>query len=937
MATAGRFSLQQLPYECPDPRFEYATDSDILRPAVGMLASNIRKIEYDELIETVNSHEQPLKTESKNKEQGDWAGQPTPVSNRDDVQPLIPEPNSVENLNSELELLLESQHIQNPYPYPGNIDLLLSYSSEPPDSALSINLRAQVKHALANLWKHDPIGCSVKAASQAARDLAADPSYGFTKEEFKWAIEGRFPTVKAARIAAEIDFEQARKNIESIKNLDVDGEIDSTHINQELDDFYGSDGIDLRPVDNDSDDEGFHEPGANATTTVSLPGKSHMEPGVTPGGIFQDSGIAMDEGYAQYAVANSLPNTAKASTGMGPSDCPTFDAEIAPLRPPKRKGPWLRLVGDQKAFDWPGRRQGPYDLVGLRDHVEILDKPMPSISDPQDTAGSSTPQPVPRKTSVGQNVEAIGAQLTAALAVSEVRDAEKVVDAPIVDTTYKTPLPRVTRSIESVERAQEASAPVERKVDDKPSEATPQFLGQGQPHPIHGKDKSGKNIEIRENFHDIPTSSRETGNNKSSEVVPQLVSEKRRQHLHNSNESARNDGPSTFTPDEIRAIPQSNIDTDAYPRRNIPTTAFSTPVNQRIKPTQQVQVDTPVTPATVNIKLTPEHNGDMDADNASNGSLEVRLPDSPTAKTQKGQSALGHYVQETASHPNLARKTSSTVSLDGSESEEVSLIPTPERPSQPEGHAGFSKAVEFHQKGSDAVFTLGTPKASQKTPSPSKTAPIPTTPASGNDSASFRPTTPFQLGTPAHLHIDSPGTPTPAPKAYGKSVKSIFGSPKLGSRSPERAGPSSEIVVAPTTPVAGAAGGQGLLFQKVKANEKDTKNVLNSLKLSSERGNESSLPEDLDDYEDELAGEKNVGVYKGGRRVQEARGIMRSGVDLGATGGSRVAQAVLVPSVRSRDESEGMQSEEPRKKKPRTSVGALGGPDVSDVGPDSER
>ena len=35
---AGGLSLQQLPYECPDSSFEFASDSDVLKPAVGMLA-----------------------------------------------------------------------------------------------------------------------------------------------------------------------------------------------------------------------------------------------------------------------------------------------------------------------------------------------------------------------------------------------------------------------------------------------------------------------------------------------------------------------------------------------------------------------------------------------------------------------------------------------------------------------------------------------------------------------------------------------------------------------------------------------------------------------------------------------------------------------------------------------------------------------------------
>ena len=79
-----------------------------------------------------------------------------------------------------------------------------------------------------------------------------------------------------------------------------------------------------------------------------MPSKPHMEPVVTPGGILQDSGIAMDEGYAQYALANSLPHTAKYVTRMVPSNWPILDADIAPLRFPKKKGRWFGLVGDQK-------------------------------------------------------------------------------------------------------------------------------------------------------------------------------------------------------------------------------------------------------------------------------------------------------------------------------------------------------------------------------------------------------------------------------------------------------------------------------------------------------------------------------------------------------------------------------------------------------------
>ncbi len=948
MSIAGGLSLQQLPYECPDPSFEYVPDHDILRPAVGMLASDVLNIECDELTETVNSHDQSSKTASKDRKQRDQAPRPGPVLSRNNVEPFAPKPDSVEKPKSDLEVLLESQYIKNPYAYAGNIDILSSYSSEPPDSTASMNLRAQAKHALANAWKHDPIRCSVKAAFQIAQDLAASPEYGLTKEEYIWITGDKLPTVKKTPIPVRVDFERVRKIHESMMNLGVDGKIDGADIDQELDEFYGADGTDLRPVGNDSDDEGFSEPAMIATTVVSLPNKSLMEPGVTPGGIFQDSAIVMDEGYAEYSLAHSCPNTGKTSTGA-PNDWPSFKAEIAPLRLPEKKGRWLGLAGDQKQCEWPGRRQGPYDLDGLsawvhaswNDDVEMLDESEGSISDPQDIPGFFTPQPVPRKTSVECDVEAsasnilkaTGAPITAALAVSEVHDEDQMVDARVVETTNKTPLPaETTSSFKLVQRAQRVSEPMEETSGDKPFEATPQSLGQPQNHNVHGNDKSGKNVETQKQLHVSPTSSKGRQDNKASEVPPQLSSEERAQYLVISNESERNDGPSTVAPDVVRATPKPNIGINAYAHRNIPTSAFTTPVNQRIRQVQHVQFNTPATPATVDINLTPEYNSDVDADEASNGSVEVRLPDSPPAN-QRGQSALGRYVRETKSHPNSARPNSSTISLAGSDSEQVSLIPSPEHPSQPEGHAGFSKGVELHQKKSDAVFTLGTPKASQQTPSSSKTAPIPTTPANGNDSASFCPATPFQPGSPAHPAFDSPGTPTPAPKAGkagGKTVRNIFSSPKLASRSPERSRPNPEIVVAPTTPVAGAAdlqygGSQGLLFQKARTGERDTKNVLNSLKLSHEReagsGSGSSGRESLDDYEDELAGEKNAGVYQGGKPVPESRGSWSSGIDLGVHGEREVAQAVVVPRVRSHDESEEMQigdvqiEEEPRKKK----------------------
>ncbi|CAF9925037.1 MAG: hypothetical protein ALECFALPRED_002887 [Alectoria fallacina] len=936
---AGGLSLQQFPYECPDSSFEYATEGDVLKPAVA----------------------NPYGPPPKNKKQRDQTGRPTPVPSLNDVQPFMSEPDFVESPVSELETLLASRDIQNPYPYPGDTGLLPSYSSESPKSHNSTKLREQVKHALGNAWKYDPIRCSVKTAFQVAQELADAPNFGLTKEENSWIIGGKLTAVKKSRVAARVGLEQARKTFKWIKNSAEDDEIlnlEADDLDQELDDFYGPDRKDLSSVDNESVDEGFCEPEAIATTVMSWPHKFLMEEGVTPGGIFQDSGISMDEGYAEYSLVHSLPSTAQKNAGNVPSDWPTFDADVAPLRLPKNTGRWLGLVGDQKQCEWPGRRQGPYDLHGLRswvrasnsDHVEMRKEPEASNSESQDMAGSFTPRPVTRQNSVSRDVEAIvGHDVeTTSLRIStaaEVQDSDGMVDGPSDDTAHGNSLPiKVTSPIELVERVQEVSEPMQGRVNGEAPEARPQSFGQEQPSLLHGNTKNGSNFATPERINHTSVSNKDAENNRTSLGGAQPVSEERPQHFPSSIENGSEKGPSVSAPHVIGGVPQINIDANAHARRSIPTTVFTTPVNQRIRQIQQAQVDTPATPSTININLTPEYDSDMDAEDASDGSLEARVTTSPTDDTQKGQSALGRYVQETSSHLKPAHPGSSTISLDGSESEEVSLIPTQERPSKPEGHAGFSKGVEIHQKKSDAEFTLSPPKASQGIPSSSNTAPVPATPVTGKDSAPYYPTTPFQL---AHPDFASPGTPSPAPKASKankNTVMNVFKSSKLESRSPQRARMGPEIVT-PTPPTAAAPhlgstfGSQGLLFHKAKKNERNTKNVLNSLKLSPERGSGTATPEreNQDDYEDELAGDGNAEVYKGGRWVQETPSTVGSGIGLGAKGGRKFAQAVLVPSVRARSESEGrhedVQSGEPQKKKLRRSMRAAGG---ADAGPFSD-
>ena len=920
----------------------------------------------------MNPYEPLLEVPPKNHKQHDQEARSIPAPDLDDDESLMSDSDLVIRPSEELEALLASPHIHDPFPYPGEVVILPSYISEPPESAHSINLRKQVKHALENTCKFDLIGCSVSSAFQLDRDPIGGPDHGLKRKERCWMTGEKFEPVKKARKEAPVDYEQAMKHYESIKNLDNEVlSFNDTNLDHELEEFYGPDGTDLRPIDNNSDDEGFSEPHPIATTMVSLPDKCLLEEGVTPGGIFQDSGICMDEGYAEYSLAHSFPNTAKEPTRKVPSDWPTFDADLAPLRTPKYRGRWLRLVGDQKQCGWPGRRQGPYGLwarASKSDDGEIIDEHEVGDSDSQD--GSSTPQTDTRETSVSHDVEAAvdnnikvtSSRISTALAVAEYKGVDQMVKGPSVDTSHGNPMPAEgTSPIQSMERAHKVSEDTQRKVNSKPFEATPRSFGLKETSPFHGSNENEGSIATPECINNTPVPKNDAANNEASIGVVRSVSEKRPQHFPPSIQNGSDNEPSVPVPPLIQGRPQVKIDANAQARRSIPATVTTTPVNQRIRQIQKVQVDTPATPETVNINLTPEYDSDisdMDAEYDSDGSLEVQLPDSPTTDTQKAQSALGRYVQETKAQPTLARHGSSTISLDGSESEEVLLIPTQERPSPSEGHAGFRKGVEFHQKKSDALFTLSPPKTSQENPSSRKTAPIPVTPAKGKDSSSFRPVTPFHLGPPAHPGFDSPGTPTPAPKksktndkavadtplpkaskANEKSVMNIFKSPKLASRSPERANPSPDIVVAPTTPSAGAFGphnsgsfgSQGLLFQKAQTNERGTKNVLNSLKLSPERARGLSARASLEDYQDELADEMDVEVYKGGRWVQESQPMMTMTprIDLGANGGRKVVQAVVIGSKRSRDEEdEEVRIEEPRVKRARKSVRTARGADV---------
>ena len=898
-----------------------------------MLVTDTLQNIVSELTRTASPYEPPHKSQSSQNRRGQAAG-PTPVPSLLDVQPFMPEPKFVNRLGTDLEALLATPFMQDPYPYTGPKMTLPSYSSEPSDSVYCVNLKKKVKHALRHAWKYDPIRCSVKAAFEVRREMAIRPHNGLTEKEYAWVTGRKLRTAKKGRRAALLDFEQARRQKEWMtKHGETD---DALSINQEIDKFYGSYGIKLRPIDdndNNFSDEGFCEPDTFTKTILTLPEKSPMEEGVTPGGIFQDSGVVIDEKYADYSRAHSAPNTAKEPTGVQ-IQWPSFDVAMAPLRFPKSNVRLLGLFGDQKEVEWHGRQQGPHDFhspsswvsAPQTDQVTFVEGAEAFSEGPQDMAESFTPQPIPRETSIGR--DAVPTSSSTSTPVTGVQDATQHMDGQSDVDIPKNPLPiEALPPMESVRHAQEVSEPVQGSVGSETSEATT------QPSLLHGSLQDSMNTIPSECLIGPPVSIEDVRKTEASTGEVRLVGMERSQHFRRSAGNEKDSGSPAPTSHVTRELPQMDIDTNRHVPHGITTTAFSTSVTQGTRQIQQVQVETPATPATISINLTPEYNSDMDADDASIGSLEVRLPDSPADNAEMRQSALGHYVQDSQPQSNPATHGSSTISLAGSGSDEVSLIPTQAHPDPPEGHAGFSKGVELHQKETDAVFTLNPSKASEVSPSLSNTAPIPVTPVNGNDSASFQPTTPFQLGTPTRPDFDNPGTPTPAPKTSKvnkKSVMNVFRSPKLGSRSPERAEVSPGIVVAPQTPTAEATssqpgspfGSRGLLFQQVKKNEKGTKNVLNSLNLSAESASGMTSERDSqEDSEDELAGGGNAEVsrviFKGAKRVAETPPTTNSPTDLAASGGRTVAPAAVVRNLRSRGGNQGAPSQAPPVETPR--------------------
>lgn len=289
----------------------------------------------------------------------------------------------------------------------------------------------------------------------------------------------------------------------------------------------------------------------------------------------------------------------------------------------------------------------------------------------------------------------------------------------------------------------------------------------------------------------------------------------------------------------IGPVQTNNIGQEPHQLR---VNTFTIPVPRRVQNIQSANLPKPKT-----IRFMPEYNSDcIDDGKAHPDNLSAGVLSSPTNKTQGGKNALSHYVRETTSHPTLAAHESINITFNDADStiyepEDLALTPTNAEfdhdhltPSDPLEEVSLIEESLTTTISSQKLGNTPSPalKALQQVHTPNMTsayspyldafsptssayhapaaAPALTTP--NNDSSpTHHPRTPFQLSTAARALVLPPttlGTPTPAQKvsdqhhpkkASGgallrhkhlcvekkmrKSVKSVFESKELGSRS----------------------------------------------------------------------------------------------------------------------------------------------------------
>ena len=530
------------------------------------------------------------------------------VPDLQDVQPFMSEPDFVD----------EEHHISKPQSntdeHNGTYDLrLLSDGNQSSEASVKSDLKHQMIQALANDWKVDPLKCSTKEA----REVLHVPPYGFSEKEFKWIIGLKLSGVQAETRKTQTDLCLAKQCLKWQDRWLEEGMLneDDAVIEREIEDFYGPSCSSTQHVDSSQRNEGFYEPPI-ATTWVSLPEKNTKDGQASchdDSSNFKDSGIHMDDSFAEASLPEVPPNSANKIAGRHvyneattvKSSLPTFSVGVTPSYGRKYLPPQHKLLNDNGQRDWKSRIEAPHDLVGF---ARLRSCPT------EDATGSNVFAGVH---DVGDDKPIQASSSTMICAQWDTKGAPSNYFSTQVFQSYTKPSPVTGHSFENLAF----------------NDATFQTISAGKQsdhqNPIDLDGYDPLKFATATNF--------SPAHHRICCTVQQNPATPERNGIH-----AKTGAP-------VLKPQQNTFNTsthDCVGDSRVNTSATSLPSN-----------------------LTPNHEAAK-----SNVSLQVRVHSSPTGATQAEQSAISKYVQDTSQRSCGRRGASSTATDHSSPEERVNLV-----------------------------------------------------------------------------------------------------------------------------------------------------------------------------------------------------------------------------------------------------------------------
>ena len=269
----------------------------------------------------------------------------------------------------------------------------------------NLKLKVEVQQALDNAWKFDIVKCSISVAREASPQLVGAPGASLTPDELKYLKSLKLSKIQTQRKEVEGDsavlqqiFTCRNHSLEDdlpsgLDEATLEKELDdfydandvttqpleSSMLDQVLDDFYGAGDFATRPLDRHEVDEGFcdspNRSSGISTTWITLPEKNGVVSGQasTNNRSFQDSGIQMDDAFAEASLSESSHGFTTSITkgnekeGMieGSASCLTFNVNHATPAGKRATAPWPHCLDSNYEYYWRSGREAPYGLEGL--------------------------------------------------------------------------------------------------------------------------------------------------------------------------------------------------------------------------------------------------------------------------------------------------------------------------------------------------------------------------------------------------------------------------------------------------------------------------------------------------------------------------------------------------------------------------------------------